>query len=90
MALRSLPCHIASSYIARLTGNLTQDLSKPLKTSQKEVPQPPRMQANRIAKHSLENIEKCIGSRSMSAPQSVQEMVYKSNQLGGQGSTQHP
>ena len=26
----------------------------------------------------------------MSAPQSVQEMVYKFNQLGGQGSTQHP
>ena len=26
----------------------------------------------------------------MSAPQSVQEMVLKSNQLGGLGSTQHP
>ena len=26
----------------------------------------------------------------MSAPQSVQEMVLRSNQLGGQGSTQHP
>ena len=26
----------------------------------------------------------------MSAPHSVQEMVLKSNQLGGQGSTQHP
>ena len=26
----------------------------------------------------------------MSAPQSVQKMVNKSNQLGGQGSTQHP
>ena len=26
----------------------------------------------------------------MSVPLSVQEMVYKSGQLGGQGSTQHP
>ena len=26
----------------------------------------------------------------MSGPQSVQEMVYMINQLGGQGSTEHP
>ena len=26
----------------------------------------------------------------MSAPQSIQEMVYMINQLGGQGSPQHP
>ena len=28
MALRSLPCHMGSSYLARLTRNSTQDLSK--------------------------------------------------------------
>ena len=60
------------------------------RTSQKEVPQTPRVQTSRIAEHSSENIENCIGSGSMSAPQSVQEMVRKSNQLGGLGSPQHP
>ena len=33
VAMRSLPCHMGSSYLARLTGNGTQDLSK-------EVPSP--------------------------------------------------
>ena len=28
VALRSLPCHMGSSYLAELTGNWTQDLSK--------------------------------------------------------------
>ena len=28
VAMRSLPCHMGSSYLARPTGNLTQDLSK--------------------------------------------------------------
>ena len=28
VALTSLPCHMGSSYLARLTGNRTQDLSK--------------------------------------------------------------
>ena len=60
------------------------------RTSQKEVPQPPRVQTTRIGKHSRGNIENCIGSGSMSAPQSVQEMVIMSNQLGGHGSAQHP
>ena len=60
------------------------------RTSQKEVAQPPTVQTTRIAKPSWEKTEKCIGSGSMSVRQSVQEMVRKSNQLGGRGSTQHP
>ena len=52
---------------------------------------PPTESALKAApKPSRENIEKCIGSRSRSAPQLVEKLVLKSNQLGGQGSTQQP
>ena len=41
VAMRSLPCHMQYSYLG----------IEP-RTSQKEVPQPPRVQTTRIAEHS--------------------------------------
>ena len=55
VAMRSLPCHMGSSYLARLTGNRTQDLSK-------RGAQPPRVHITRTAKNSWKNIDKFIGS----------------------------
>ena len=55
VAMTSLPCHMGSSYLARLTINRTQDLSK-------RGAQPPRVHTTRIAKNSWKNIDKFIGS----------------------------
>ena len=48
------------------------------------------LQTTRIAKNSSEKIETFIGSSLMSPPQSVLNVVHKSNHLWGQGSIQHP
>ena len=55
VALRSLPCHMGSSYYLGCLG------IEP-RTSPKELAQPPRVLTTRIARHSLEKIEKCKGS----------------------------
>ena len=61
------------------------------RTSQKEVPQPPRVHTARIAKNSAENIDKFIGPAfSISVPQSPRKRCFSAYGLGIKWSTQYP